>query len=308
MNPYRWAAYFDADTRTNRMKNNRFSAREWGERIVLALLFVAIGSFIIIVFSPWGRGPLLGKIDDYLAKIGVSVLLLAAALLARRSERLKKYWQVLFAFFILTVTVSLEWVFGNHVGSYLGVTDNIPAGWALPKLNECFVVVSVVIIFTLLSGGSLGSIYVQKGNLKLGLIIGGIAFLVAAAGSIPMAALLFKGEGLTVASVLPWIPWVLIFVLANGTLEELLFRGLFLRKLEPFFGKFISNFLIAFVFTVLHRGAFYTSGEYIFLAVLFPLALAWGYIMQKTDSVWGSILFHAGMDIPVILGIFWNLS
>jgi membrane protease YdiL (CAAX protease family) len=76
----------------------------------------------------------------------------------------------------------------------------------------------------------------------------------------------------------------------------------------PFFGKFISNFLIAFVFTVLHKRAFYTSGEYIFLAVLFPLALAWGYIMQKTDSVWGSILFHAGMDIPVILGVFWNLS
>jgi len=25
------------------------------------------------------------------------------------------------------------------------------------------------------------------------------------------------------------------------------------------------------------------------------------------DSVWGSILFHAGMDIPVILGIFSNL-
>jgi membrane protease YdiL (CAAX protease family) len=57
----------------------------------------------------------------------------------------------------------------------------------------------------------------------------------------------------------------------------------------------------------LHEGASYTSQEYIFLAVLVPLALAWGYIMQKTDSVWGSILFHAGMDIPIFLGIFANL-
>jgi membrane protease YdiL (CAAX protease family) len=52
----------------------------------------------------------------------------------------------------------------------------------------------------------------------------------------------------------------------------------------------------------------YTADQYLFLAILFPLALAWGYIMQKTDSLWGSILFHAGMDIPIMLGIFSNLS
>jgi membrane protease YdiL (CAAX protease family) len=100
----------------------------------------------------------------------------------------------------------------------------------------------------------------------------------------------------------------LIFILANATNEELLFRGLFLRKLEPFYGKFISNFLIAFVFTGLHKGVTYTPDQYIFLVVLFPLALAWAYIMQKTDGLWGSILFHAGMDIPIMLGFFSNLS
>jgi membrane protease YdiL (CAAX protease family) len=290
------------------MINNRLSAKELGERILLALLFVAIGSFIIIVFSPWSSAPIHDKIDDYLAKIGGSLLLLLVALLVRRNERFNKYWQLLFAFFILTVTISLDRIMGIHVSNYLGVTDHTPSGIALQKLNECFVVVSVVLTFTLLSGGSLGSIYVQKGKLKLGLMIGGIAFLIAAAGSIPTAAFLFKGEGLTLAGVIPWIPWILIFVLANGTLEELLFRGMFLRKLEPFVGKFLSNFLIALVFTVLHKGAFYTSDQLIFLAVTFPLALAWGYIMQKTDSVWGSILFHAGMDIPIILGIFYNLA
>ena len=289
------------------MDGERLSARGWGERIVAALLFTAIGGFIITCFMPWGEGPLLGKIDDYLAKIGVSMVLLAGALLARRIERLRPYRQILFALFILTVTVSLEWILGKHVGLYLGVSDRTPAGVALAKLNECLVVVSVVITLTLVSGERLGSIYVQKGNLKLGLLIGGIAFLVAAAGSIPMAGLLFKAEGLTLATVGPWIPWVLIFVLANGTLEELLFRGLFLRKLEPFIGKFLSNLLVALVFTVLHRGAFYTSQEAVFLAVLFPLALVWGYIMQKTDGIWGSILFHAGTDIPIVLGIFAGL-
>jgi membrane protease YdiL (CAAX protease family) len=38
------------------------------------------------------------------------------------------------------------------------------------------------------------------------------------------------------------------------------------------------------------------------------LGLAWGYIMQKTDNAWGSILFHAGADILVFLGVFSNMA
>ena len=121
-------------------------------------------------------------------------------------------------------------------------------------------------------------------------------------------ASLFNAHGLSLARIIPWIPWILIFVLANGTLEELLFRGLFLSKLESFFGKFLLSFLIAFVFTGLHYWVSYTADQRLFIAVTFPLALALGYIMQKTDSVWGSILLHAGMDIPIMLGIFSNLS
>jgi len=141
----------------------------------------------------------------------------------------------------------------------------------------------------------------------LGLIIGLITFFLAAAGSIPMANL-FNARDLSLTRILPWLSWLLVFVLANAAQEEILFRGLFLRKLQHFFGKFMSNFLIAFVFTLMHGSVNFTANNYIFLAILFPLALAWGYIIQKTDSVWGSILFHAGMDIPIMLGIFSNLT
>jgi uncharacterized protein len=288
------------------MKRDLFSTREWAGRILLALLFIALAGFIMIVFSPWVDEPKLGRVDDHLAKIGVSGIFLGTALLARRSERFKKYWEILFALFILIVAISLERVYGYYVVEFMGVRDLTPAGWALPKLNECFVIVSVIILFTLLSGNSLGSIYIQKGNLKQGLIIGGISFFIFVIGSIPMATL-FKVKDPSLARILPWIPWILIFVLANGTLEELLFRGLFLRKLQPFFGKFLSSFMIAFIFTGIHSWVSYTADQRIFLAVTFPLALALGFIMQKTDSVWGSILLHAGMDIPIMLGIFSNL-
>jgi uncharacterized protein len=289
------------------MERKHISAGEWIERIVLALLFVAIGGAIMIALKPWGK--LFFADDmDFLVRVGAIILLLVAAGLLRKSRRFEKYWQICYALFILAVALSLNLIINTYMIDNLRLNDTTLFGLALPKLSECIVTVSVVIIFTRLSGGSPGSVYIQKGKLKLGLIIGAITFILAAAGSIPIARLMFNGQNLTLARVLPWIPWLLLLVLANGTLEEILFRGLFLRKLEPFFGRFLSNFLIALVFTVLHQGSSYTSEQYIFLAVLVPLALLWGYIMQKTDSVWGSILFHAGMDIPIFLGIFSNLG
>jgi uncharacterized protein len=287
------------------MKNNRLSASEWGERILLALLFVAVGVLIYLVFSP--MRPLLSKTADYLGRIALIALLLAAVWLVRRSQWFEKYGQVMLGLLIMAIAVSVDRVFSIYLLVYLGISDSTAAGWALLKLNECVIVFGVVITLTRLSGGSLGSIYLQKGNLKLGLIIGVTTFLLAAAGSALMANFLFKGQDLTLARILVWLPWLLVFVLANAAQEELLFRGLFLRKLQPFFGKFGSNFLIMFVFTALHKGADYASNDFIFVAAVVLLALAWGYITQKTDSLWGAILFHAGMDIPIMLGIFSNL-
>ncbi len=287
-------------------KDIRLTAGEWVERAVLALVFITLGGLIYLVFSP--LRPLLDPVPDYLGRLGLIVFFLEAIWLMRRSARFEKYTSVIMGLLIMTVAVSLDWIFSTFMLDTLHVDSNTPMGFAIMKINECVIVVGTVVLLTRLSGGSLGSIFIQKGNLKLGLTIGLIAFVIAAAGSFPMASLLFKGDGLTLAAALPWIPWLLLFVFANAAQEELLFRGLFLRKLQPFFGKFLSNFMIMFIFTFLHYGTTYSSDERIFLAVLVPVALAWGYAMQKTEGVWGSILFHAGMDIPIMLGIFWNLG
>jgi len=281
-------------------------ARLWIERILLALLFVVIGGAVIILFNPWRQS----KLPDpyYLWRIGFSLGLLLLALLVKRSPYFGKYWFVFFGLFILMAAVSLDWIVGNFLLDTLHVNDSTPTGWTIQKVSDLVVIAGTVILFTRVSGESLGSIYIQKGNLKQGLLIGGIALAVCLAGAMPMSELMFGGTNLTLARVLPWMPAILVIVLANAALEEILFRGLFLRKLQPFFGKFLSNLLIAFVFTGLHQGVNYTPQEMVFLAIVFPLALAWGYLMQKTDAVWSSILFHAGTDIPIFLGIFSALA
>ena len=286
------------------MTDHPVSARHWGERLGLAVLFGTIGLLIMTVFSPWQ--PTLPRVADYLGRVGLILVLLILTGVVRKSARYGLYWRVLVGLLIMAIAVSLDWVFARFLIDFLGVTGETPAGIALLKLNECAVIVIVTVLGTRMSGENLGSLYIQRGRLRLGLTIGLIAFAVAAAGAVPMAGLMFYGQDLTVARIAPWIPWVLIFVLANATMEELLFRGLFLHRLERHYGKAIANFLIAFVFTGLHAVVNYTPDRVLFLAVLFPLALAWGYITQKTEGSWGSILFHAGMDIPIVLGLFSN--
>jgi len=288
------------------MENHHVSLKELWERTILAALFMAFGMLIYIIFSP--LRPMLKSTADYLGRIGLTAGLLMIVWLAGRNEHLRPYRSLLLGLLIMSVATSLDWVFANYLLEHIRLNTQTPSGMALMKLNEFFIVATTVITLTLLTGSRLGSIYIQKGNLKERLLVGGIAFCLAAAASPWMAEYLFKGQNVTSERIIIWLPWVLIFALANAAQEELLFRGLFLRKLEPFFGKFISNALIVFVFTLVHQGVNYTSDQLSFLAVLVLLAFAWGYLMQKTDSIWGSVLFHAGMDIPVILGIFSNLK
>ena len=274
------------------------------DRATVAVVFLTLGTLIILVFSPWR--PKLDREYDYLGRLTLIAVLFLASQLARNKPRFQKYWQVLFGLFTLITASSLDYIFGIYLIKQLGITDVTPAGWAIQKMNEFVVVVGTVLILNKLGGLDLKSLYIQRGNIRLGLIIGLSTFLLAVAGSIPMATL-FNAQNLTVARILPWVPWILIFVLANATMEEVLFRGLFLKKLAPFFGKFTANLLVATIFTLIHGFTSYSADNLIFVAILFPLALAWGWVMQKTEGVWGSILFHAGMDIPIILGIFSNL-
>ena len=110
--------------------------------------------------------------------------------------------------------------------------------WAVEKLESSLLGIVIVLAITQLSGQSAESLYIRRGNLRLGLIVGFIAFAVMTATVIPVAEIFFKGENLSWARILPWTPWVLIFVLANASNEELIFRGLLIGKMEPFLGKF----------------------------------------------------------------------
>lgn len=270
--------------------------------------FLACSLWTFLVLSYYR--PLIPRELDLPVRTATALAFLGAALAARRRPRFAAHWRLPLALAIATAAQALDYHldFNQWLLPALGISAlKSPAGWAVDKLQSSLLIIVPIILLTLLSGERLGSIYVQRGRLKLGLAIGLGTFSAATLLAIPWASWLFAGRDLSLARVLPWAPWVLIFVLANAAAEELLFRGLFLRKLTPLAGAFWANLAIAIPFVLMHASASYFTQPLIFLAFLFLLALGWGATMQRTDSWWGSVLFHAGMDISIVLGIFSNL-
>jgi len=242
-------------------------------------------------------------------KITIPILFLLSAVLLHRNKHLEKYFQIFYAFFIASFAFALEHiVFGEIWPKYKeGILPSAVDGIVYQKLLSTLLVVVPIVLLIKISGKEMASIYLKRGKLRLGLIIGLATFLIFLITSIPASTGLFSGKNLTLDRVISWAPWILAFVLSNGLREELWFRGLFLKKYEFFLGVDTSNFLQAIIFSLSHLGSQYTPFLLIFLVITFFLGLAFGAVMQKTDSLLGSILFHAGTDIPAVLGYFSNI-
>jgi membrane protease YdiL (CAAX protease family) len=274
-------------------------------RVGLFLLFLALGFLLFLVFSHFR--PLVPENAELPARIALILVLLGSSLLLRRSDRLRKYWPVIFAFFIASFAQALDYYLSGWLPGLLGLDTESPAGIAVDKLESTILIVITTLVLIRLSENSMGSIYLQKGNLKLGLIIGLAVFIVVAALSIPWAQWQYRVGDLSLQRVLHWIPWILLFVLANSINEELLFRGLFLQKLEPFLGVFPANLCMAIPFAMLHIGIDYSQNTLLLLALLLPLGLLLGSVMQKTRSMLAPWLIHASVDIAVALSLFSQL-
>ncbi len=190
--------------------------------------------FLICGFLVFGLPLILPVEIQIIFRIGIFVIFLAAALALRWKGVNKRYFLICFAFFIAALVVFadyflyLNWsalhIYGTRMDQYV-----------LAKIISTVLIVVPIIVLTKISGQNMPSIYLAKGNLKVGLLIGLILFAFFLITSIPAAILLCGGKGLTYGHLIIWAPWIFTFVLANGLREELLFRGLFLKKISSVF-------------------------------------------------------------------------
>ncbi len=272
----------------------------WPRRLALSIALFAGGC---LAFLPYSLHTLVARDVRPVLWGGIALAFLAAALLARRSARLQVYWRVIYALFVASAASYADWFLSDWLPRLFNVPVQSLTGFGLAKLESALVLGVCVIGLVKLSGEDLGSLYLKRGKVRWWLPIGLAAFSFFAITVIPAAMGLFQGRDVTWARILPWTPWILLFVLCNGFLEELNFRGLLLPRFQRHIGAAPAILVTSAVFSLAHIGANYTPAILPFLVITFVLGLSFATLIHKTDSLWGAVLFHAGADIPVIVGI-----
>jgi membrane protease YdiL (CAAX protease family) len=267
------------------------------KRFGLFLILFLIGMLVFFVGGYWTG---IQGWHRTAVKIVLPVLLLVATFASGRVQRFRK-WRNASLGFLAASTAFLvsHWVSGPLLG-LTGMTTDSVAGLAFAKLFDALPIVVTVLVVARLGGLRPADLFIRKGRVKAWLIVGLVSF----AAFTVLFLLQASGEGIAPDMLIAYAPWALLFVFANGFMEELHFRGLLLRPFEELLGRHTANLCIALFFTLTHAPVQYTTDILFFLILVFALSYAWGYIIQRTESIWGSVLFHAGGDLLIIVGIY----
>ena len=273
----------------------------WAQRLGLFFLFLMCSVAVFVFGSNYYEIFPTNRNIYYNAVL--SAVFLIVSLWLKRNERLTKYWQIPFAFFIASFVILFTLLF-DLSGSVLGwfnLTTSTSQGIAIAKLFDMVMIVVLIIVLTKLSGADLGSIYLKRGNLKWGLSIGAIVLFNFASSAI----LFFATRYTSIDKLIVAILWGVVFSFANSFMEELWLRGIFLKRFEPLLGISGAVLVTSIVFSLMHVGAVYLTPAAIpfMLANTLTLGLACGYLMMKTDSIWGSTMIHAAADFFLFIAM-----
>ena len=283
------------------MNSVSISQSSWLKKGSVFLLFFIVESlvFAIITLSPYlPQTALLGF------HAGLTVVLLIIALFLRRSGKGKPFWPVFYAFFVAGAAVLTSGLFSGDLLRLFKETAETPQGIALAKFSESILRVIPILVLMPVMGFDWRSMYLAAGKVRFWLPIAIAAMVVfPALAYFPLSS---SPPGV-LDKLLPLWPWILLFVLSNGFMEELLYRGVFLKRYEPFLGKGLSIILTAIVFALMHTQVTYAAQMIQFLVIVLVLSLIWGILIQKTNSLWGAVLFHAAGDCLIIFGAYASM-
>ncbi len=273
----------------------------WAQRLGLFFLFLMCGVAVFVFGSNYYEIFPTNRNIYYNAVL--SAVFLIVSLWLKRNERLTKYWQIPFAFFIASFVILFTLLFdlSGAVLGWFNLTTSTSQGIAIAKLFDMVMIVVLIIVLTKLSGADLGSIYLKRGNLKLGLSIGAIVLFNFASSAI----LFFATRYTSIDKLIVAILWGVVFSFANSFMEELWLRGIFLKRFEPLLGISGAVLVTSIVFSLMHVGAVYLTPAAIpfMMANTLTLGLACGYLMMKTDSIWGSTMIHAAADFFLFIAM-----
>jgi len=230
-----------------------------------------------------------------------TILLLGLTNLFYRHDRFRRYWEVAFAFLSGSFGLFLAWNIPSSPLGVLGASLGTAQGVAVLKLSELLPVALVIIVLTKTVQGNLTRIYIQRGSLRSGLGLGLLLGLIILAVYFGLS-----WSRIDPAKALPAIPWLIVFAVSNAFYEELLVRGILLRRFLELLGTAWALALSTLCYGLFFVGVQAAVGPvpYGYLVAVLPLGLLNGFIMLKSDSIWGPVSIHAAIDFVFLVGVF----
>jgi len=195
------------------------------------VLFLALSLCVYLVAMTFSET--IGDGVENAARLAMAAAFLLVALFMRRRNAEGASWRVFYALFAAAAALYVSWRFSGVGNRVLSIPLNSAPGLAIAKLSSAVLTVAAIVLLVRAVGKPAASLYLRLGNLKLGLAVGLIGFAVLSGLALVQAL----GSGMNWQNLRALAPWVLVFILANGFLEEILFRGLFLGRLEPLIGR-----------------------------------------------------------------------
>jgi len=269
----------------------------------LAPVFVFVGSGLIGIAGYYELIPFETRMW---MRLVLAVIFLAGLIIFWRNKPARETCLALAA---VSAGLWVAGLVGDRFITWLGISDQDARGFAVSKINETLPIILIILLAVLLSRRKLASLYLSGGrvgaSLISGLVVGGVLFLYFLSQG---GWQVFQAGALK--TLLPDIAWITIFSIFNGFMEELWFRGLFLSRFEWLLGRRWAFWITALTFGMLHAFGSFTGtlGSLLLTTFTVFLGIAFGYIVQKTGSIWGAVLGHFFADFFMMLGYFATMG
>ncbi len=269
-------------------------------RAALFVLLLVGGQLIFVFGSPYFT--VFPTNDNTLFSAALVAAFGLLALAFRQRPSLAHYAPPVYALFV-AAAANLALVIGP-LNRFLSATEPYRQ-MTQDKVVQFLTVVPVLVLLSWLARRDLGWIYVQRGRPRRWLPFGLVSLAVCAG----VMTWMVLSSGMSVNDLLAAAPWIMTFVVANAIMEELWFRGVFLRPYEAGIGWAGAVVVTALTFGVSHMNVTYFESAVglVFGLGVIGLGLVLAWAIRWGDSLWGSVLFHMGMDLLIILPIIQSL-
>jgi membrane protease YdiL (CAAX protease family) len=201
--------------------------------------------------------------------------------------------------------VALILVWGHLVGG--GFSADLPAcadpmsSLAWQRVAEAAIVIGTVLLLARTLGTSLGALGLVRPH-RPEMMVAVLAIAVVPIPSLYLGAILaqpfFGPIHLDLSQPLAVVP-ALLLALANGTMEEVAYRGALMAWMSRATTPAVAIVGQAIVFGAAHTGSdFVASPLPVVLAVIAGGLIA-GVIVRRTGSLWLPIAVHVALDVPL---------